>query len=96
MKFTGDSFIVVFGLLTIQMNGEIQYVPCKGWSTCKSVEDTHTYLYLSHDGIQKGLYCLALHFDYSEKAPETACPKVTVLRKRGCKRLCAILSAGLV
>lgn len=94
MKFPGDSFIVAFGLLTIQMNGEIQYVPCKGWSTSKSVDYTHTYLYLSHD--EKGLYCLALRFDYSEKAPETACPEVTVLRKCGCKRLCAILSTGLV
>ncbi|KAI6074943.1 Zinc finger protein 423-like protein [Aix galericulata] len=62
--------------MKFSMNREIQYIPCKGWSTCKLVEDTHTYLYLSHDGIQKGLYCLALHFDYSEKAPETACPKI--------------------
>lgn len=45
---------------------------------------------------EKGLYCFAWHFDYSEKAPEQAVPSVTVLHQHGCKHLSAILSTDLI
>lgn len=61
--FTGDSFIVAFGLLTV-LNWEICHILLMGESTYYSVKATHANLCLLY--AERGLYCLALRFAYSE------------------------------